>query len=190
MGVFRFAGWLVSVVYSTIPALWLIVHPRARKLGRATAPLMIVGPVWFGLWLIMSAITSHWRHVTLYNNSWAWLGSAPLFVVGMFLYWQSLGEFTFDQVLGRSELHPHKYEQRLVTTGIRERVRHPIYLAHFVELLGWSIGTGLVVVYAMTAFAALSGALMIRIEDHELEQRFGDEYRRYRERVPAVLPRL
>jgi protein-S-isoprenylcysteine O-methyltransferase Ste14 len=31
---------------------------------------------------------------------------------------------------------------------------------------------------------------MIRLEDRELEQRFGDEFRQYKRRVPAILPRL
>ena len=57
-------------------------------------------------------------------------------------------------------------------------------------MLAWSIGTGLVALYALTVLAILTGALMIHMEDAELEQRFGEEYREYRARVPAILPRL
>jgi protein-S-isoprenylcysteine O-methyltransferase Ste14 len=42
----------------------------------------------------------------------------------------------------------------------------------------------------LTAFALLTGAIMIRLEDEELAQRFGDEYIQYRNRVPAILPKL
>jgi protein-S-isoprenylcysteine O-methyltransferase Ste14 len=77
-----------------------------------------------------------------------------------------------------------------VTSGIRARVRHPVYLAHLCEMLAWSVGTGLAVCYALTLFAMITGAVMIRAEDAELERRFGQEYREYRARVPAVLPRL
>ena len=56
-------------------------------------------------------------------------------------------------------------------------------------MLAWSVGTGLAVCYALTAFAMVTGAVMIRMEDKELEQRFGDDYRNYRQEVPAVLPR-
>ena len=56
-------------------------------------------------------------------------------------------------------------------------------------MLAWSIGTGLIVCWLLTAFAIVTGAVMIRMEDDELEKRFGDEYRKYRSRVPAVLPR-
>ena len=58
------------------------------------------------------------------------------------------------------------------------------------ELIGWSLGTGLAVIYVLTGFAIVTGAVMIRMEDHELERRFGEPYRQYRKRVPAVIPRL
>jgi protein-S-isoprenylcysteine O-methyltransferase Ste14 len=53
-------------------------------------------------------------------------------------------------------------------------------------MLGWSLGTGLAVCYGLTAFAVLTGAVMIRMEDAELEKRFGEEYTEYRKRVPVV----
>jgi len=81
-------------------------------------------------------------------------------------------------------------QQLLVTTGIRSRVRHPVYLAHLCEMLAWSVGTGLVVCFGLTALAVLTGSVMIRMEDVELEKRFGAAYERYRENVPALLPKL
>ncbi len=77
-----------------------------------------------------------------------------------------------------------------MTTGIRARVRHPVYLGHLCEMLAWSVGTGLVVCCLLTAFAVVTGAVMISMEDAELEKRFGAEYAAYRRRVPAVLPRI
>ena len=57
-------------------------------------------------------------------------------------------------------------------------------------MLAWSVGTGLVACWALTALAIATGAVMIRMEDAELERRFGQEYAAYRERVPALLPKL
>jgi protein-S-isoprenylcysteine O-methyltransferase Ste14 len=57
-------------------------------------------------------------------------------------------------------------------------------------MLAWNAGTGLAVCWALTGFAIITGAVMIRMEDAELEQRFGDSYRAYRKSVPAVLPRV
>jgi protein-S-isoprenylcysteine O-methyltransferase Ste14 len=77
-----------------------------------------------------------------------------------------------------------------MTSGIRSRVRHPIYLGHLCEMLAWSLGTGLAVCWLLTALAIATGAVMIRMEDAELEKRFGQEYASYRQRVHAVLPKL
>jgi protein-S-isoprenylcysteine O-methyltransferase Ste14 len=88
------------------------------------------------------------------------------------------------------ELQVEHREQRLVTTGIRARVRHPVYLGHLCEMLAWSVGTGLIVCWLLTGFAMITGAVMIRMEDAELEKRFGEEYLIYRNEVPAILPRL
>jgi protein-S-isoprenylcysteine O-methyltransferase Ste14 len=57
-------------------------------------------------------------------------------------------------------------------------------------MLGWSAGTGLAVCWALTGFAVITGAVMIRMEDAELEKRFGEKYAAYRKSVPAVLPRV
>ena len=111
-----------------------------------------------------------------------------LFVAGLSLYMLASNKFTPAQLGGVPEVQRGRRDQRLVTTGIRGHVRHPVYLGHLCEMLAWSLGTGLLVCYALTVFAMVSGAIMIRMEDDELDQRFGEEYRAYRESVPAVIP--
>jgi len=146
--------------------------------------------MWVGMWIVMGAITWPWRHLTFYSSPFAWIPAVIFFAAGLNLYRTGGHNFSGAQLGGRPELEPGRHEQRLVTTGIRRRVRHPIYLAHLCELLGWSIGTGLVVVVALTAFAVITGAVMIRLEDRELEERFGEPYREYRRTVPAVVPKI
>jgi protein-S-isoprenylcysteine O-methyltransferase Ste14 len=57
-------------------------------------------------------------------------------------------------------------------------------------MLAWSLGTGLAVCYGLTAFALLSGAIMIGLEDQELERRFGKPYQQYKRKTPAIWPRV
>src|SRR5262249_50743800 len=92
------------------------------------------------------------------------------------------------QLGGLPEVRTNLREDRLITTGIRARVRHPVYLAHLCEMLAWSAGTGLVVSWGLTGFAIATGAVMIRMEDAELEKRFSEQFRKYQSTVPAVVP--
>jgi protein-S-isoprenylcysteine O-methyltransferase Ste14 len=187
----RIVGWLASIVYSTIPLFWLMIHPFAGRWRRsAGSPFRVLAPAWFAIWLVFAAITDHWRHVALYATPWSWLPAAFLLAAGISIYVRAGAHFSWSLIAGLPEISSGNHSQRLVTTGIRSRVRHPIYLAHLCELLAWSVGTGLVVCWALTAFAIVTGAVMIRMEDAELEERFGEEYRRYRSAVPALLPRI
>lgn len=180
-------GWLACVVYSTIPSFWLMVHPRAQRWRERTgSPFRVLVPVWIAMWILVGALTGPWRTLTLYSTSWTWLPAALLFALGIYIYSRAGAHFSLAQLGGLPEVRANHSHDRLVTTGIRARVRHPVYLGHLCELLAWSVGTGLVVCWSLTAFAIVTGAVMIRMEDAELEKRFGDEYRRYRNRVPAL----
>jgi len=184
-------GWVACVVYSTIPSFWLLIHPRAGYWrSRKRSPYLVLLPLWVVMWIILGWFTSRWRHAALYTTPWAWIPAIVLFSTGLWIYSQSAKQFSTAQLGGLPEVLGNHHEQQLVTSGIRSRVRHPIYLAHLCEMLAWSLGTGLVVCYALTVVAMVTGALMIRWEDAELQRRFGEEYGAYREKVPAVLPRI
>jgi len=172
-----------------------MIHPfaerwRARHLSYHRSPYLVLLPVWVAMWFGVALVTRPWRDVLLYRADWAWGAAVLLFVCGLYVYSQSLRSFSAQQLGGLPEVHGGNREQQLVTDGIRSRVRHPVYLAHLCEMLAWSAGTGLAVCWALTAFAVITGAVMIRMEDAELEKRFGGSYRAYRRSVPAVVPRV
>jgi protein-S-isoprenylcysteine O-methyltransferase Ste14 len=116
--------------------------------------------------------------------------AAVLFAAGFFTYSRAGAHFSWAQLGGLPEVRSGHRDERLITTGIRARVRHPVYLGHLCEMLAWSLGTSLMVCWLLTAVALLTGAVMIHMEDAELEKRFGEEYRRYRSSVPAVVPKF
>ena len=130
------------------------------------------------------------RFAHLYTNWFAWAPAACFFLLGFSIYSAAFKSFHRAQVSGLAELEPNQHRQELIITGIRSRVRHPIYLGHLCEIVGWCAGTGSIALYALAVFAIITGALMIALEDRELEARFGEQYRAYRRNVPAVIPRL
>jgi protein-S-isoprenylcysteine O-methyltransferase Ste14 len=142
------------------------------------------------MWIVVAVLTAPWRQIVLHAGPISWFLAVILFAAGLWLYLRSSKGFSAQQLGGLPELHQTDQEQRLVVTGIRSKVRHPVYLAHLLEMLAWSLGTGLAICYALTAFAFLTGIIMISAEDEELEKRFGQDYKTYRESVPAIFPRL
>jgi protein-S-isoprenylcysteine O-methyltransferase Ste14 len=185
----RATGWVACVIYSTIPAFWLVIHPRVEFWRSRRSPYRVLLPIWLGMWIVAVIVTLPWRRITIYVNIWAWIPAAILFAAGLMLYKLSHPHFTLAQLAGLPEVRGHE-RQTLVTTGIRSRLRHPVYLGHLCEMLAWSVGTGLAVCWALTAWAIATGAVMIHLEDRELEERFGDLYRQYRSAVPSVFPRI
>jgi len=179
-------AWFVGTIYATIPLFWLIVHPFAERLRARPWRYRIIIPSWFAMIAATCVVTWRWRHTALYNAPAAWVVSAFLFTASIFVYRRSHLDFPYTRAMGRNELEPGQ-EQRLVTSGMRQQIRHPIYLAHLSMLLAWTVGSGEVVLYGLTVFALLAGWPMIRQEEAELERRFGDEYRAYKRAVPAAL---
>jgi len=182
---------LVGSGYCTIPLFWLMIHPfieRWRKLGRLVYVLIL--PAWAVIIAVVFLSVWPFRFAHFYLTWFAWAPAAMFFLLGFWTYRAAFQSFHHTQVSGLAEIEPGRHRQQLITTGIRSRVRHPIYLGHLCEILGWCVGTGLVALYLLALFAIFTGALMIRIEDRELEARFGEAYRQYRERVPTVVPRL
>ena len=184
-------GWLACVVYASIPSFWLVIHLRAEYWrSRPGSPYRVLIPLWVGMWAVLGAISAPWRGAVLYQAVWTWVPAAALLIAGLRIYKLSGSGFSPAQLGGFPEVISGHREQRLAISGIRARVRHPIYLGHLCEMLGWSLGTGLAVCYGLTVFALLTGAVMIRWEDRELERRFGEEYRQYKGKTPAIWPRV
>jgi len=167
-------AWFLGTIYATIPLFAL----RSR--------LVVIIPSWFGTMAGVYFLTWRWREDVLYRAPTAWLAPAFLFAAAILIYPRSRLHFFRIQIVGRTELDPGR-ERRLITSGIRQHIRHPVYLAHLFMLLALTLGSGEIVLYGLTVFALLTGWPMIRQEEAELERRFGEEYLAYKRAVPAVL---
>jgi protein-S-isoprenylcysteine O-methyltransferase Ste14 len=79
----------------------------------------------------------------------------------------------------------------LIRTGPYARIRHPIYLAMLMFLLGLAVALGH---YAQLLIAIPIFVVGTRIrtdaEDRLLEQSFGDAFRQYRNSTPALFPKI
>ncbi len=141
---------LICSGYCTIPLFWLMTHPlveRWRRLGRRA--FLFILPAWAVVIAVVFLIMWPFRFAHFYVGGVAWAPAALFFFLGFSMYRAAFQSFHHTQVSGLAELEPGKHRQQLVTTGIRARVRHPIYLGHLCEILGWRIGTGLIPLYVL-----------------------------------------
>ncbi len=77
----------------------------------------------------------------------------------------------------------------LITTGVYSIVRHPIYTAFFAMMLA----TGLLISHWIALIAAtclfiIGTRIRTTSEDRLLSEAFGDEFRTWKEKVPALVP--
>lgn len=81
-------------------------------------------------------------------------------------------------------------EQALVTSGIYAVIRHPLYLAGLVLLIGTNIYFGCT--WAWIGVALMLSVILLRIplEEKHLEERFGEAYLAYKQQTKAIFPWL
>jgi protein-S-isoprenylcysteine O-methyltransferase Ste14 len=85
----------------------------------------------------------------------------------------------------RTNVNPLRPTTALVTDGVFRRTRNPLYVGVSVALCGIALIFALdwMLILIVPACVILHFAV-VRREEIYLEQKFGDAYRRYRERVP------
>jgi protein-S-isoprenylcysteine O-methyltransferase Ste14 len=144
-----------------------------------------VGPKWVALSALFSAPFIAARVLWPAATSLSFLPRAPVVVVGVTLTVLGLGLCT-DAVVRLARGFPRG---ELFTRGAYGVCRHPIYGSWIVLTVPGMVlladsWVGLLVTIPM--YVALR--LLVRAEEEWLERTFGDAYRAYRDRVPAVLP--
>jgi protein-S-isoprenylcysteine O-methyltransferase Ste14 len=91
--------------------------------------------------------------------------------------------------MGVPELSCAEGRQTLLRDGIYRVVRNPVYLTAAVAGVAFALVVNYLGVYILfvSAFPALY--LITVLEEHELIERFGEEYRRDQREVPRLIPR-
>lgn len=109
---------------------------------------------------------------------------AALFLQALWLLWRSHADLAGSFSPGIQIKKNHV----LVTKGVYERVRHPMYAAHLL----WAVAQLLLLqnwIAGPSFLVASTPLYVVRIPREEMMlDQFGDEYRRYVERTGRVLP--
>ena len=119
---------------------------------------------------------------------WHLIPGLLLVVVGMTMIWVTISSFIR---IGKGTLAPWSPTKKLVVVGLYRYVRNPMILGVLITLLGeatcvWSAPLlrwgGLFFIINMIYF--------VLYEEPVLENRFGEDYRQYKEHVPRWIPRF
>lgn len=81
-------------------------------------------------------------------------------------------------------------KENLVTDGVYGVVRHPQYLGIIIGTAAFLIQWPTIITVAMWPILTYGYYCQAKREERELEERFGEEYRRYKQRVPMLVPRF
>jgi protein-S-isoprenylcysteine O-methyltransferase Ste14 len=113
----------------------------------------------------------------------AWIGVAFVAIGLCYAVWARLH-------LGRmwSAVVTVKAEHRIIKTGPYTLTRHPIYTGMLLAVAGTVLVRDTVVALIGCALITTGAVLKMRQEERVLIEHFGDDYRVYREGVPALIP--
>ena len=116
-----------------------------------------------------------------------------LFVVGgVLLHSWTAKLLGIKATLGFTEIKPNSQVTcKIVVSGPFSVTRHPSYWAHTFILLGTFLISGIISVGVIVIIDLLIAYFItIELEEKELVQRFGDDYKEYKKQVPKFFPRF
>ena len=120
-------------------------------------------------------------------NIMRWAVSLSLIGLGLTLMAQTIRLF---MAFGEGTLSPLDSTRRLVVRGPYRHVRNPMISGACCILLGEAAWfKSLPLLWVFVAAALLNVVYIPLVEERDLEQRFGEDYRAYKRNVPRWIPR-
>lgn len=182
--------WLLFIV------AWGVIRYRPNVKSRKTAKSvvsrtlkerfsMVISAVGLGYIPLVWIFTDFLDHFDYTQNTMLLVMGAGLLLVSLRLFrltHKALGKM-WSHSLDLREGH------KLVTSGIYEKVRHPMYTAFWV----WAIGAAFLLPNWIAGFSGLIGFgtlffLRVGQEEEMMKAEFGDEYEAYMKRTKKVFP--
>jgi protein-S-isoprenylcysteine O-methyltransferase Ste14 len=110
---------------------------------------------------------------------WRFLGAIPL-ALGIVL--NLIADRAFKK--HQTTVKPFEESTALITSGVFRITRHPMYLGFALILIGLAVFMGSLLPYAVIAvFAITMDRVFIRVEERMLEEKFGNVWSEYRQKV-------
>lgn len=170
-------SWLAANrVKDWVERHWPGLAPTYRLAYNGLAVLLIVPPLWLSLDYPGPPL---WR-----VPPWIAWPAAALAVAGFVwsLRWYDMGEFIGLRQWRRGD---GREQEGFVLSPLHRHVRHPWYSLGLLLLWTRDLNAAwLTTAVALTLYVLIGS----RLEERKLIARYGDAYRRYRQRVPGLIP--
>ena len=184
----------VCMVAGVPPGLgwWFVVHPFVegwRRVG-AGVTLTIVSI------LLLAAVVGLFQVRDLLLGPdlglrWPLVGlGLVLIIASLYVQQKRRKHLTMKILVGLPEVQADAAKRgQLLTEGPYAIVRHPRYVEFVLGSFGYAAIANYLGAWIVALLALPLLHLVVLMEERELTQRFGDEYREYLARVPRYLPR-
>jgi len=171
---------------------WFVIHPWARGWRRLgpTRTYLIVLPLLVTLAAVLFRVRERLLGADLGRNRGLISLALVLYAVTTWLefqYWRHLSIPTLVGIPELSRAEPRN--GKLLKGGVYGAGRHPRYLSAGIGVVGNALVINHVGMYVLILLLFPVGFVMLTLEERELANRFGEEYRQYQREVPQIIPR-
>lgn len=138
----------------------------------------------FGLFFLVWDGDSFFLHLSTFLSAYVPLYIRLVILVIAFI--TAVYLFRSGHVVLEGEQRP----ERVVTSGVFKYVRHPLYLASILTYLGLVISTLSLLSLALFVGIFIFYNYLASYEEKLLEEKFGEEYIKYKQKTGKWLPRI
>ena len=191
MVVFKILFWVGQILEIIIRAPYQKgrVQSPGTKQGSTRQERILLTLLLIGSFLLPFIYSvTNWLNFADYRlPQWmGWMG-VPFLAAALFVFWRAHHDLKAYWSPTLELYQDHK----LMTEGIYASIRHPMYLSQWFMVVAQML-------LLQNWIAGLSGLfvfipfylLRVKAEERMMEEQFGEEYRRYKQRTGGVLPKL
>ncbi|HAS14478.1 MAG TPA: isoprenylcysteine carboxylmethyltransferase family protein [Idiomarina abyssalis] len=144
-----------------------------KSLELKVPPVLVVAVVAGLMWL-----TAHYTEA--FNQFYVGQRAAAIFLLALGVLLPLLGVIGFRRAQTTVDPRDPAKSTELVTTGIYQRTRNPMYLGFFFLLMSWGVFLGSVFsLWGLALYVAYMNRFQIIPEERILKETFGETYKDY-----------